>query len=187
MMITDGALVVMDGARERVALRLGRFLRRRTNAAYQYAAPAATDVVIAAVEAEVDTSASEASMPAEGAAMISREQRHDDWRAREIVLTTEERRARAIALRGLSQCRGRRFDAAFASFVEAAQLDPLIDFARLPDFWRLPTEAHQVAIEAYEVTGRRRDAAALTAAVRSTFRPKALPSRPLARQTVTES
>jgi hypothetical protein len=101
-----------------------------------------------------------------------------DTTARVITLSPTERRSRAIALRGLAQARGQRYDAAFASFLEAATMDESIDFAKLPDFWKLPREAHQAAIEAYERVGRNRDAAQLTAVVRETFRPKMIKSRP---------
>jgi hypothetical protein len=100
-----------------------------------------------------------------------------DTTARVITLTPTERRARAIALRGLAQARGQRYEAAFASFLEATSMDVTIDFAKLPDFWKLPREAHQAAIEAYERVGRRRDAAQLTALVRETFRPKVVKAR----------
>jgi hypothetical protein len=109
-----------------------------------------------------------------------------DVEAREIVLTADERRARAIALRGLCQARGHRFDAARGSFVEAIQMDPVLDLAKLPDFWRLPQGAHQAAIEAYEQVGRRRDAAALTAAVRSAFKPRLFRPRVVSRTAVSE-
>jgi hypothetical protein len=100
--------------------------------------------------------------------------------SRVIVLTPEERRARAIALRGLAQSRAGRYDAAGASFLEAVTMDPALDLAKMPDFWRLSQETHQAAIEAYECAGRIRDAAELTAAVRTMFQPKLIRPRRVA-------
>jgi hypothetical protein len=93
-------------------------------------------------------------------------------------LTVPERRARAAALRGLALCRQRRFTGARTAFAEAAHLDPLLDLTRIPTFWRLERAAHEAAIAAYLDVGRERDAAVLRAQVQSTYRPKALPSRP---------
>lgn len=91
-------------------------------------------------------------------------------------LTADERRARAAALRALALSRGRRFDAARTAFIEAARLDPILDLTRVPGFWKLERAAHEAAIDAYQNTGRERDAAVLRARVRSTYRPK--PMRP---------
>jgi hypothetical protein len=96
----------------------------------------------------------------------------------EPPLTTNERRARAAAVRAFALSRGRRFDAAKAAFAEAARLDPLLDLTRTPMFWRLERAAHEAAIAAYVDAGRERDAAVLRAQVQSTFRPKRLKARP---------
>ena len=95
-----------------------------------------------------------------------------------IPLSTNERRARAAALRGLALSRGRRFDAAGVAFTEAARLDPLLDLTRTPAFWKLERAAHEAAVDAYVQAGRERDAAVLRAQVQSTFRPKPLRPRP---------
>lgn len=184
MVISDPTFQVIEDSREHFLRRLGNLCRwrRRPATVYQYApsvtsipnpaiapvAAAAPDVVVSPiVEGEVGP-------PPLTAKRV-------DIEAREIVLTAEERRARAIALRGLCQSRGHRFEAARASFVEAIELDPALDLAKMPDFWRLPQGAHQAAIEAYEQVGRRRDAAALTAAVRSAFKPRLFRPRAVSR------
>jgi hypothetical protein len=95
-----------------------------------------------------------------------------------IPLAANERRARAAALRAMALSRERRFKAAGAAFTEAARLDPVLDLTRTPAFWTLERAAHEAAIDAYVQTGRERDAAVLRARVQSTFRPKALRSRP---------
>jgi hypothetical protein len=87
-------------------------------------------------------------------------------------LTPDERRARVAAVRGLMRARDERFDAARGCFAEAARLDPRLDLASIPNFWSLPSGAHQAAIDAYELAGRERDAAVLIARVRKTFRPR---------------
>jgi hypothetical protein len=170
MVISDPVLAVIDESRNQFIRRLGRLcrLRRPRSTSYQYA-PSAAPSPMPSTPLGVD----EVPCPAATTeAIVPPAANRHEVQAREIVLTADERRARAIALRGLSQSRAHRFDAALASFVEATRLDPALDLAKLPDFWRLPLGAHQAAIDAYECVGRRRDAAALTAAVRSTFRPK---------------
>ena len=94
-----------------------------------------------------------------------------------MPLTANETRARAAALRALALSRGRRFDAAGAAFTEAARLDPALDLTRTPAFWKLERAAHEAAIDAYQRSGRERDAAVLRARVQSTFRPKPLRPR----------
>jgi hypothetical protein len=188
MMISDAAIVFWDDTRGRLAQRFGRRFRRpRSVVVEQYAAIEGPGVGAEPAPGEADVRETVDSVPGRTDMHSDKGQATQDWGAREIVLTVEERRARAVALRGLSQCRGHRFEAARGSFVEAAELDPAIDFAKLPDFWRLPQEAHQAAIEAYEIVGRTRDAAALTAAVRTAFRPKLLRLRPMTREPLPES
>jgi hypothetical protein len=179
MVISDPALVVVTDTRDRFLRRLGSLcrLRRHGHAPYQYdPSPTACPIPVAAnpIVGPVESTAMHTAEP--GAAAVA-PRKSADVAAREIVLSADERRARAIALRGLCQSRAHRFDAARASFVEATLLDPTLDLAKMPDFWRLPSGAHQAAIEAYEQVGRRRDAAALTATVRTTFRPKPFRTR----------
>jgi hypothetical protein len=179
MVISDPALVVVADTRDRFLRRLGTLcrLRRSGRTSYQYdPSPAPSPGPIAAISAPEPIHPT-ATATAEPDPIAAPARKSVDIAAREIVLTADERRARAIALRGLCQSRAHRFDAARASFVEATLMDPKLDLAKLPDFWRLPTGAHQAAIEAYEQVGRRRDAAALTAAVRTTFRPRLFRTR----------
>ena len=189
MVISDSALVLVEDTRTRLLRRLGDLcrLRRPEASDHHYDSPTVPSLVCATTSLPSDI-AQDASLPsvlAEAEAVPVRKQ--IDVQAREIVLTPEERRARAIALRGLSQSRAHRFDSARESFIEATQMDPALDLAKLPDFWRLPLGAHQAAIEAYEHVGRRRDAAGLTAAVRSTFRPRLFRPRVMPRPALPES
>ncbi len=89
-------------------------------------------------------------------------------------LARHEQRARVLALRGLSQARDGEYERAQTTFASAARLDPRLDLALLPSFWALPRRAHDAAIAALHDAGRRRDAAALTATVKTRFRPRAL-------------
>lgn len=89
-------------------------------------------------------------------------------------LADHEQRARVLALRGLSQARDGEYERAQTTFASAARLDPRLDLALLPSFWDLPRRAHEAAIAALHDAGRRRDAAALTATVKTRFRPRAL-------------
>lgn len=89
-------------------------------------------------------------------------------------LAGHEQRARVLALRGLSQARDGEYERAQTTFASAARLDPRLDLAMLPAFWDLPRRAHDVAIAALHDAGRRRDAAALTATLKTRFRPRAL-------------
>jgi len=89
-------------------------------------------------------------------------------------LARHEQRARVLALRGLSQARDGEYERAQTSFASAARLDPGLDLALLPSFWNLPRRAHEAAIAALRDANRTRDAAALTATVRTRFRPRVL-------------
>jgi hypothetical protein len=90
-------------------------------------------------------------------------------------LTPAETRARVAALRAISRARQFSFDAARDAFAEALRLDPALKLASIPDFWSLPKEAHQAAIDAYESEGREHDAAMLMAMRRRMFRPRLMP------------
>lgn len=89
-------------------------------------------------------------------------------------LSDNEQRARILALRGLSQARDGEYDQARTLFESAARLDPGLDLAMLPSFWRLPRRVHEAAIAALYDANRRRDAAALRATMNMRFRPRAL-------------
>ncbi len=82
--------------------------------------------------------------------------------------------ARAAATRGLFLARSERLGEARAAFAHAAA-DTSIDLTELPGFWRLSRGAMLVAAVAYEDVERYRDAAALSARIRTRYRPRALP------------
>jgi hypothetical protein len=92
-------------------------------------------------------------------------------------LSADERRARAIALRGLSEARAGEFYQARSSFAHAAALDPTLDLTSLPAFWQLAKPAHEAAVGAYTDANRPRDAAELTARINVRFRPRLVRAR----------
>lgn len=92
-------------------------------------------------------------------------------------LSSDERRARAIALRGLSEARSGAIESARETFAAAASLDPALDLSRLPSFWQLPKPVHEAVVDAYLDADRGRDAADLTARLRTRFRPRLLRSQ----------
>lgn len=89
-----------------------------------------------------------------------------------IPLTPAEARARVAALRAISRAKDSSFDAARDAFVEALRLDPALKLSSIPDFWNLPREAHEAAIDAYEREGRGHEAAMLMATRRRMFKPR---------------
>lgn len=188
MVISDPTFQVIEDSRDDFLRRVGKLFRRRRPAARDQYAPSVTSLPGPASGPAARTEANMVASPIVEAEVAPPPPvaKRVDIEAREIVLTAEERRARAIALRGLCQSRGHRFEAARGSFVEAIHMDPALDLAKLPDFWRLPQGAHQAAIEAYEQVGRRRDAAALTAAVRSAFKPRLFRPRTVSRTAASE-
>lgn len=93
-------------------------------------------------------------------------------RSRDTALTPDEARARAVAIRGLAQARTGDFAGTYRSFREAVTLDQGLDLTRVPDFWKLPRQAHEAAIAAYEDAGLPGFAAGVTARVRDRFTPR---------------
>jgi hypothetical protein len=187
MMISDPAFVVLEETRVGLLARIaGLFrLRRRAVARAQYAASAdagagTVEIDVASIAADSPAAVPDASLATRPSGSVPGVSAGDD-------LTAGERRARAIALRGFSQARDHQFDDARVSFAEAAALDPGLDLAKLPDFWRLPLGAQQAAIEAYEHVGRPRDAAELTAAARTMFRPRPVRLRAAAQGSLPDS
>ncbi len=83
------------------------------------------------------------------------------------------RDAEAAALRGLFLARGERLGEARAAFAHAA-IDPTVDLTELPGFWDLSRGAMLIAAVAYEDVERYRDASALSARVRTRYRPRAM-------------
>lgn len=92
-------------------------------------------------------------------------------------LSTDHREARHEAVRGLYAARAGALDVAEEHFSRAA-LCPEIDLSAIPGFWQLGRSAMMTAVEAYERTGRIRDASALNARIRTMYRPRALSSVP---------
>lgn len=89
------------------------------------------------------------------------------------LLDTAERRARQQAVRGLyAACAGDLVDAE-ARFTDAVAHED-IDLSEIPGFWTLSRGAMMTAVHAYENAGRLRDASALSAQIRTRFRPRVL-------------
>ena len=85
--------------------------------------------------------------------------------------TPGQREARAAAVQGMYLARGGRHEEAQKCFVRAAR-EETIDLTEVPGFWSLSRSAMQSVIDAYEVVGRLRDASALAAKLRTTYRPR---------------
>lgn len=95
-----------------------------------------------------------------------------------VPLSAPERRARAAALRGLLLARQRRFPGAEAAFAEAIRLDPTFDPTTMPTFWDLERGGHEAVVGAFHAAGRPRDAEALAARLRRTYRPRLVRTPP---------
>ena len=95
-----------------------------------------------------------------------------------VPLSASERRARAAALRGLLLARRRRFPGAEAAFAEALRLDPTFDPTTMPTFWELERGGHEAVVGAFLAAGRPRDAEALAARLRRTYRPRLVRTPP---------
>lgn len=95
----------------------------------------------------------------------------------EAPVATDQRSARHEAVRGLYAARAGALDVAEAHFTRAAGC-PDIDLSAIPGFWQLSRAAMLTAVGAYERAGRIRDAAALSARIRTMFRPRAVASLP---------
>lgn len=93
------------------------------------------------------------------------------------LLSAPERRARAAALRGLLLARQRRFAGAQAAFAEAVRLDPAFDPTAMPTFWELERAGHEALVGAFLAADRPRDAEALAARLRGTYRPRLVRTR----------
>lgn len=102
------------------------------------------------------------------------------WRRHPVLLAHQEempedttRDARYEAVRGLMAARQGATDVAIRHFAVAARQADL-DLTRIPGFWTLDRSGIRAAIDAYEKAGRIRDAAALSARLRTRFRPRAI-------------
>lgn len=165
MLLTDAGIDQLESWRDRIACRFSEIMFGRTNdsnESYQV-------VVDRGENRPIDRSAR--SQP-EADLMRFRSRLRSTSAG--PAMSQHEQRARVLALRGLSQARDGEYERAQTSFASAARMDPGLDLAMLPTFWNLPRRAHDVAIAALHDANRGRDAAALTATVRTRFRPRAL-------------
>jgi hypothetical protein len=89
------------------------------------------------------------------------------------AMPVQERDARHAAVRGILAARDGDFDRAAELLRDAAAV-PSIHFTEVPGFWSLSRRGMQAAIDAYEASGRLRDAAALSAQIRLRYRPRAV-------------
>lgn len=95
-------------------------------------------------------------------------------RSRGVDNRTEDdlqRDAKAAAVRGLFLARSERLGEARTAFAQAAA-DASIDLSEVPGFWQLSRSAMLIASVAYEDVGRFREASALSARVRTRYRPR---------------
>ncbi len=164
MLLTDGGIDQFEQWRSRIATRFGEILLGRhpsDDESYQ-------------VTWGIGDTAAGNAKDAVAEPELMRFRSHLRARRADVELAVHEQRARVLALRGLSQARDGEYERAQTTFASAARLDPTLDLALLPSFWALPRRAHDVAVAALHDANRSRDAAALTATIRSRFRPKAL-------------
>lgn len=172
MLVTDLAMQDMTERSDAALNRLWRALSRpfRTENA-----PTVTIVALSAVSDPV------AQVPIRALPPTDREtqewRRHPQLRCQdgaqvEPALSMSERRARASAVRGILLARGGRFSESRSAFHAAISADPTTDLAATPGFWELSRRGMFSAIEAYEDHERYREAAALEASIRRTFRPR---------------
>lgn len=119
-------------------------------------------------------------MPADSTDTRFRWRRHPQLRNRpmwssEAMAAAFRRETRSSAARGILLARSERLDDARVAFASAAR-DETIDLTAVPGFWDLSRAAMLVAATAYADVERFRDAAALAAQVRTTYRPRAMSS-----------
>jgi hypothetical protein len=181
MMISQPALICLNATWQRLMRKPARGVEPAAVEALHVQDPVLTGAIRDSVDVAEEQSLQAAAVDGRGSrAPGAREegQAIPDAVDASAPLAANERRARAAALRAMAMSRERRFDAARTAFAAAAGLDPLLDLTRTPAFWKLERAAHEAAIDAYLLAGRERDAAVLRARVQSTFRPKAVRSRP---------
>lgn len=118
------------------------------------------------------------TMPAGDTESRFRWRRHPQLRNSPVAGTSQSNAAsrrdpRSSAMQGVLLARGQRWEEARAAFAIAAA-DETTDLTAIPGFWNLSRRAMLVACLAYEDVERFRDAAALAAHVRTTYRPRAV-------------
>ena len=84
-----------------------------------------------------------------------------------------ERSARSAGVRGLFLARSGRVDEARAAFAVAAT-ESSVDLSAIPGFWDLSRSGMMAAVSAYDDVERYRDASALGAQIRVTYRPRSV-------------
>lgn len=105
--------------------------------------------------------------------------RHPLLRERSAVSDSSAKRdpdlrtARSAAVRGIFFARSQRHAEAEAAFSEAAGHADL-DLDTIPGFWDLSRAGMNAAVHAYETNERYRDASALAARIRVTYRPRSV-------------
>lgn len=104
---------------------------------------------------------------------VFRWRKHPVLLNREPLIRNEERDARHEAVRGLFAAQAGAHSCAEEHFTRAARVYA-IDLTDIPGFWALSRTAMLTAVTAYENAGRLRDAAALSARIRTLYRPRAL-------------
>lgn len=176
MLVTDLAMQDMTERSDAALNRLWRALIRPFRPAD---APTVTIVALSAVSTTIEQVPIRSLPPADHESQEWR--RHPQLRRQEVAqvepaLSLAERRARASAVRGILLARGGRFSEARSAFHAAISADPKNDLAATPGFWELSRRGMFSAIEAYEDHEQYRDAAALEASIRRTFRPRIVTS-----------
>lgn len=202
MLVTDMALQHMDQGTRSVALGLRRLFRRwrRHSATSQFRIrPIESSSALTEGRVRVRSIASTETLPSRediphrpstivdigatrtevpGVEAPFKWRRHPQLRERdrdtgERSTHDLNRIAAAAALRGLFLARSERLGEARAAFALAAT-DPSIDLTELPGFWQLSRSGMLIAAVAYEDVERFRDASALSARVRTRYRPRAV-------------
>lgn len=125
-----------------------------------------------------DSSPEMTTVPADSVDARFRWRRHPQLRDRPVASQDRsngvaQRDARSSAARGVRLARSERLDEARVALAKAAS-DETIDLTAIPGFWDLSRRAMLIACAAYDDVERFRDAAALAAHIRTTYRPRAV-------------
>lgn len=124
-------------------------------------------------------------MPADSTDTRFRWRRHPQLRNRPVAdpnatAAASLHDAHPSAARGIQLAQHERLTEAREAFAIAAR-DETIDLTTIPGFWTLSRAGMLEAASAYADVDRFRDAAALAAHIRTTYRPRAVTRVPLAR------
>lgn len=101
---------------------------------------------------------------------VTKWRRHPQLREYRDPISDSVRSARHEAVRGLCAARAGAAEVAVNHFVIAARCDE-VELTAVPGFWTMTRGQMGMAVEAYELVGRYRDAAALDAHIATIFRP----------------